>query len=70
MSNPNRTSLLIRCSLEEAQLIRAAARRDRRTLSGYVLNCLHKRMSIEMEIEKKLALLAKPTQDQRSSSRD
>jgi hypothetical protein len=32
-----RSALLIRCSREEAQKIREAARRERRTVSGYVL---------------------------------
>jgi uncharacterized protein (DUF1778 family) len=32
-----RTALLIRCSKEEAEKIRAAAKRERHTLSGYIL---------------------------------
>ena len=56
MPNANRTALLIRCSLEEAQWIRAAARREHRTLSGYVLNCLHGKLKIEAAVEHKLAL--------------
>ncbi|HZE25872.1 MAG TPA: DUF1778 domain-containing protein [Terriglobales bacterium] len=32
-----RTALLIRCSKEEADKIRAAAKRERRTVSGFVL---------------------------------
>ena len=39
-----RASLLIRCSEEEAKLIRAAAKREHRTLSGYVVNALLQRM--------------------------
>lgn len=35
-----RTALLIRCSREEAERIRNAARRERRTVSGYVLNAV------------------------------
>ena len=31
-----RTALLVRCSREEAEKIRAAAERERRTVSGYV----------------------------------
>ena len=33
-----RTSLLVRCSEEEAQLLRTAAKSEGRTLSGYILN--------------------------------
>jgi uncharacterized protein (DUF1778 family) len=38
--SPERTALLIRCSKEEAEKIRDAAERERRTLSGYVLNTI------------------------------
>jgi len=38
--NPERTSVMIRCSREQAEKIRAAARRERRTVSGYVLNAV------------------------------
>lgn len=59
MSNPNRTALLIRCSVEEAQQIRAAARREHRTVSGYVLNCLQYTLKIESAVDKKLAAMGK-----------
>lgn len=42
--NPDRTALLIRCSREEAERIRAAAKRERRTVSGYVLNAVMNRL--------------------------
>src|SRR5262249_28900618 len=38
----NRTALLINCSQKEAQRIRETAARQRRTISGYVLNILMK----------------------------
>ena len=38
--NNGRSALLIRCSDAEANLIRAAATHERRTLSGYVLNAV------------------------------
>ena len=41
----DRTALLIRCSKEEAEKIRAAAKRERRTLSGYVLHAVLNRIS-------------------------
>lgn len=40
-----RTALLIRCSKEEAEKIRAAAKRERRTLSGYVLHVVLNRIA-------------------------
>ena len=39
-----RTALLIRCSQEEAEKIREAAKRERRTLSGYVLHTVLNRI--------------------------
>jgi uncharacterized protein (DUF1778 family) len=43
--SPERTALLIRCSKDEAEKIRAAAKRERRTLSGYVLHTVLSRIS-------------------------
>ncbi len=40
-----RTALLIRCSQEEAEKIRAAAKRERRSLSGYVLHTVLNRIT-------------------------
>jgi hypothetical protein len=34
--NPERRAVLIRCSREEAEKIRAAAKRERRSVSGYM----------------------------------
>ena len=42
--NNGRSALLIRCSDAEANLIRAAATHERRTLSGYVINAVLERM--------------------------
>jgi hypothetical protein len=39
-----RSALLIRCSDAEANLIRAAATHEHRTLSGYLLNAVMERM--------------------------
>jgi uncharacterized protein (DUF1778 family) len=39
-----RSALLIRCSDREATLIRSAAKHEHRTLSGYVLNAVMRRM--------------------------
>ena len=37
MQNTKRTALLIRCSVEEADRIRASAAKERRTISAHVL---------------------------------
>jgi hypothetical protein len=54
---PKRTALLIRCSVEEAEAIRASARKSGRTLSGYVLHCLRRRLNIEAQLEADIANL-------------
>jgi len=65
MANSNRTALLIRCSREEADRIRAAAKRQKRTLSAYVLRALTSRLDFEAQMEKSLAAMSA----QRSSRR-
>ena len=40
-----RTAILIRCSCEEAAKIREMAKRERRTLSGFVLHTLMSRIA-------------------------
>ena len=39
-----RTALLLRCTQEEATAIRWAANRERRTISGFVLNAIEARI--------------------------
>jgi hypothetical protein len=39
-----RTALLLRCTQEEAAAIRWAANRERRTISGFVLNAIEARI--------------------------
>lgn len=46
MRNPGRTALLIHCSREEAETIRHAARVERRTVSGYVVNAVMNRIAM------------------------
>ncbi len=59
MANPKRTALLIRCTVEEAEAVRAAARRQYRTLSGYVMHALNNRLEIEARLrEQNLAIAA------------
>jgi hypothetical protein len=42
-----RTALLIRCTEEEAARIREGARRERRTVSAYVLHAVMNRMRVQ-----------------------
>jgi uncharacterized protein (DUF1778 family) len=50
LGNQNgRSAVLIRCTRREADLIRAAARRERRTVSGYVVNAVIERLTSQRE---------------------
>jgi len=57
MPASKRAALLIRCSVEEAEQIRAAAKKDGRTLSGYVLHHLHRHLKVEADLEMKYSRL-------------
>lgn len=46
-----RTALLVRCSEEEAIAIREAARRERRTISGFILNAALNRIANQKRLE-------------------
>ena len=50
MKNPKRTTLLINLSVEEADQIRAAAKRQDRTISAYVLRAVMSRITIERDL--------------------
>lgn len=45
--NPSRTALLIRCSKEEADILRTQAAAEHRTISGCMLNILERSLWIE-----------------------
>ena len=47
MKNPERTTLLINLSMNQANLIRAQARKQDRTISAYVLRAVMNRIEIE-----------------------
>ena len=51
MKNPARTTLLINLSVEQAQQIRAAAKKQDRTISAYILRAVMGRMKVEKEVE-------------------
>jgi len=46
-----RTALLIRCSVQEAAAIRAAAQKADRTISSYVLRAVRTRLKVETQME-------------------
>jgi uncharacterized protein (DUF1778 family) len=46
-----RTALLVRCSEEEAEVIREAAQRERRTISGFILNAVLNRIANQKKLE-------------------
>lgn len=53
-----RTAILVRCTEEEASLIRKAAKAERRTISGYILNGILQRIAahdkIQQQVQEKL----------------
>lgn len=46
-SKTDRTALLSYCTREEAELIRTAAKRERRAISGFVMNSIMSRFVLE-----------------------
>jgi uncharacterized protein (DUF1778 family) len=50
-----RTALLVRCTPEEADAIRRAARRERRSISGFILNAVMNRIVSQATIQERLA---------------
>jgi uncharacterized protein (DUF1778 family) len=46
-----RDALLIRCTAEEAELIRNAAQRERRTISGFILHAVMNRITTQHKLQ-------------------
>ena len=53
-----RTAILLRCSEEEAQDIRNAARSEKRTISGFILNAVHNRLEARKRIRERFEELS------------
>jgi len=51
MLNSTRSALLVRCSREEADIIRQAAKRERRTVSGFILNAVLNRIRNQQTLQ-------------------
>lgn len=49
----DRTALLVYCTREEADQIRKAAKRERRTISGFVMNAVMNRFAIEGRLQER-----------------
>ncbi len=45
-----KTAILLRCTQEEAELIRRAAHFERRTLSGFILNAVMNRLRARADV--------------------
>jgi hypothetical protein len=50
-----RAALLIRCSAEEAEIIKKTASHERRSISGFVLNSVLSRIVTQRRLREKLA---------------
>lgn len=48
--NRKKTAILVRCTPEEADMIRRAAALERRTLSGFILNSVMNRLRSRAEV--------------------
>lgn len=66
MKNPKRTTLLINLSVEEAEQIRSAAKRQERTISSYVLRAVMNRIRIEGQVQNRDQLLERYIEKVRS----
>lgn len=51
--NPDRTMLLICCTREEAERIRSAAKREHRSISGFMINAVMARFGIEARLQER-----------------
>lgn len=51
-SGEKKTALLVYCTPQEAAQIRAAAKRERRTISGFVINSVMNRLAVRDRMAK------------------
>jgi uncharacterized protein (DUF1778 family) len=52
LSKNKKTAILLRCTPQEAEMIRHAAALERRTLSGFILNAVMNRLRARAEFAK------------------
>ena len=50
----DRTALIIYCTREEAEMIRHAAKHERRTITGYVMNAVMSRIGLRNRLHEQL----------------
>jgi uncharacterized protein (DUF1778 family) len=53
----DRAALLIRCTREEADLIRNAARHERRTVSGFILHAVMNRIANSTKLQQRFGIV-------------
>ncbi len=63
-SKGDRTALLVRCSQKEAEVIRQAAKLERRTVSGYILNAVLQRIAVRNKTREQYEKLFRKPLDQ------
>ncbi len=61
-----RTAVLVRCTEEEAEAIRRAAKRERRSISGYILNAVMNRIGNQATLQERLAKYEVPRARERA----
>ena len=52
-TSEKKTALLIYCTRQEAEQIRTAAKFERRTISGFVINAVMTRLAVGQRLEKR-----------------
>jgi uncharacterized protein (DUF1778 family) len=57
MKKPRQNAFLVRCSKQEAELIRAAARHERRSINAFILHAVMIRLEIHRRTDERLARL-------------
>lgn len=56
-SRNGRTALLLRCTAEDAAVIRSAAKRERRTISAFILRCVLRRIAIRDDLRRRTSAM-------------
>lgn len=66
----NRTALLVRCTEQEAEAIRKAAKRERRSISGFILNAVMNRLANQAAIMDRMGGVGERTQGRTQPGRE
>lgn len=60
MNNTSRTALLLRCSEKESKLIHDAAKRERRTISAFLLNAAMNHINAREKAQDMIRIATRP----------